>query len=136
MHTARKVIRPAPNGLAMLSHSPEQAAIASELQRQLTAYEDGLRELLQRHWDPGLYRRLSDLFDAMQMQATLLPKLAACWTELLITRVDLMHALWTPPLPSRMNGKVVAFHAKHKVLIEEVRRKCGEYVAKGERLQV
>jgi hypothetical protein len=120
--------------LSMTSHSPEQAAIASELVRQLTEYEDGLRELLQRRWDPELYRALSDRFDDMQMHATLLPKLAASWTELLITRVDLAHALWTQTSPSRVNGKVVAFHARHKVLLEEVRRKCREYIAKGERL--
>jgi hypothetical protein len=119
----------------MISHSPEQAAIASELARQLTVYEDGLRDLLQRRWDPELYRRLSDLFDEMQMEATLLPRLGSSWTELLITRVDLTHALWTLSSPSRMNGKVVAFHAKHKVLIEEVRRKCQDYVAKGERVR-
>src|SRR5215813_7071869 len=119
----------------MISHSPEQAAIASELERNLNVYEEGLRDLLQRRWDPELYRRLSDRFDQMQMQATLLPKLASNWTELLITRVDLTHALWTLSSPSRMNGKVVAFHARHKVLIEEVRRKCREYVAKGERVQ-
>ncbi|GAB3772329.1 hypothetical protein GCM10028796_42760 [Ramlibacter monticola] len=118
----------------MISHSPEQAAIASDLARRLTAYEDGLRELLQRRWDPELYRELSDRFDEMQMQATLLPKLGVSWTELLITRVDLTHALWSLSSPSRMNGKVVAFHARHKVLIEEVRRKCLEYVAKGERV--
>ena len=118
----------------MTSHSPEQAAIASELVRQLTEYEDGLRELLQRRWDPELYRALSDRFDDMQMHATLLPKLAASWTELLITRVDLAHALWTQTSPSRVNGKVVAYHARHKVLLEEVRRKCREYIAKGERL--
>jgi len=116
----------------MMSHSPEQAAIASELVRQLTVYEDGLRELLQRRWDPQLYRQLSDGFDQMQMLATLLPKLGACWTELLITRVDLTHALWALSSPSRINGKVVAFHARHKVLIEDVRRKCLEYVAQGE----
>ena len=118
----------------MTSHSPEQATIASELARQLTAYEDGLRDLLQGRWDPELYRALSDRFDAMQMQATLLPKLAASWTELLITRVELTHALWALSSPTRLNGKVVAYHARHKVLIEEVRRKCREYVAKGERL--
>ena len=118
----------------MISHSPEQAAIASELARQLTRYEDGLRDLLLRRWDPELYRELSDLFDAMQMEATLLPKLAASWTELLITRVDLTHALWSLSSPSRMNGKVVAYHARHKVLIEDVRRKCRDYIAKGERV--
>ena len=118
-----------------MSHSPEQAAVASELVRQLAAYEAGLRELLQRRWDPELYRDLSDLFDRMQMLATLLPKLASSWTELLITRVDLAHALWTLSSPSRINGRVVAFHAKHKVLIEEARRKCLEYVAKGEQMR-
>jgi len=119
----------------MISHSPEQAAIATELVRQLTAYEEALEELLQRRWEPELYRDLCDLFDTIQMQATMLPKLAGSWTELLITRVDLTHALWTLSSPSRMNGKVVAYHARHAVLIEEVRRKCREYIAKGARAQ-
>jgi hypothetical protein len=70
----------------------------------------------------------------MQMQATLLPKLSASWTELLITRVELTQALWTLSAPARVNGKVVAYHARHAVQIEEVRRQCREYVAKGERL--
>lgn len=84
-------------------------------------------------WDSALYRQLSDQFDRMQMAATLLPKLTASWTELLITRVDLTHALWCLSAPSRINGRVVAFHARHKVLIDEVRRKCNEYIAKGKR---
>jgi hypothetical protein len=120
----------------MFSHSPEQAAIAAQLDTALGTYEIDLTELLQRRWDPELYRRLSDQFDAMQMQATLLPKLANSWTELLITRVDLTHALWALSSPSRINGKVVAFHTRHRVLIEDVRRKCREYVAKGARAQV
>jgi hypothetical protein len=119
----------------MISHSPEQATIASELDEELAGYETALRDLLQRHWDPDLYRRLSDQFDRMQMQATLLPKLGSSWTELMITRVELTHALWTVSAPSRINGKVVAHHARHKVLIEQVRCKCQEYVAKGARVQ-
>ena len=117
----------------MISHSPEQAAIAAELVRQLTAYEEGLRALLQGHWDPDLYRGLSDQFDAMHMHSELLPGLAVSWTELLITRVELTHALWTLSAPARVNGRVVAYHARHKVLIEEVRRKCCEYIAGRER---
>jgi hypothetical protein len=119
----------------MISHSPEQAATASELVAELTEYEGGLRNLLLQRWDPELYRHLSDQFDQMQMQATLLPRLAAGWSELLITRIDLMHALWALTSPTRCNGKVVALHARHKVLIEEVRGKCLHYVAKGERVQ-
>lgn len=119
----------------MMTHSPEQAALASGLVRKLTDYEQGLRDLLLHRWDPELYRQLSDRFDEMQMEATLLPKLGASWTELLITRVDLMHALWTLTAPSRINGRVVALHARHKVLIEEMRSKCREYVEQGEPIQ-
>jgi hypothetical protein len=115
----------------MMSHSSEQAAIAAELDHQLAAYGAGLRVLLHGPWDPELYRQLSDLFDRMQMAASLLPKVS--WTELLITRVELTHALWTLSTPSRINGKVVAFHARHQALISEVRRQCEEYLhARGE----
>jgi hypothetical protein len=119
----------------MLSHSPEQAAIAAEIDRQLAEYDKGLCALLQGHWDPALYRHLSDLFDAMQMKASLLPKLTSSWSELLITRVDLTHALWSVRTPSRIDGHVVAFHARHKVLIAEVRRECQEYMVFGGRLR-
>jgi hypothetical protein len=115
----------------MLSHSPEQAAIAAVIDRQLVEYEEGLRELLQGHWEPELYRRLSDLFDEMQMKASLLPRLTSSWSELLITRVDFTHALWSVRSPTRIDGHVVAFHARHKVVIAEVRRECQEYMALG-----
>lgn len=117
-----------------ICHSPGQAATASKLAEELADYEFGLRELLHGGWDPARYRQLSDLFDRMQMQAMLLPKLDASWTELLITRVDLLHALWSASDPRRMNGKVVAFLARHRVLIEEVRHTCGEYVEPGTRV--
>lgn len=115
----------------MIAHSPEQAAVAGQLVAELTEYEDGLRELLHCRWDPELYRKLSDQFDRMQMRASLLPKLASSWTELLITRVDLTHALWSATPPGPMNGQVVAFHARHQVMVDEVRRKCAQYVAPG-----
>jgi hypothetical protein len=102
----------------MLSHSPEQAAVAQQLEADLSAYERGMRELLQRRWDPDLYRELSDLFDRMHMRSTLLPRLALSWTELLITRVDLTHAMWSVTSPSRISGRVVALHAKHQVVLE------------------
>ena len=110
------------------SHSPEQAAIASQLRAELAAYEEGLGHLLARRWDPELYRTLSDQFDRIQMYAESLPRLKSTWTELLISRVDLMHALWTLRAPTRINGRVVAFHARHKVMIAEARARCAEYV--------
>jgi hypothetical protein len=110
------------------SHSPQQAAIASQLRTELADYERGLRRLLENRWDPDLYRALSDQFDRIQMFAESLPRLASTWTELLISRVDLMHALWTVRAPTRIDGRVVAFHARHKVMIEGARNKCAQYV--------
>jgi hypothetical protein len=110
------------------SHSPEQAAIASQLADELESYAQGLHELLERRWDPDLYRQLSDQFDRMQMFAQALPRIATSWTELLITRVELTHALWSLRAPSRMNGRVVALHAKHEECIREIRGKCRRYL--------
>jgi hypothetical protein len=108
------------------SHSPEQTAVAEQLIDDLSAYEAGLRGLIESRWDPDLYRALSDRFDRIQMYAQSLPQLAGTWTELLITRVDLAHALWTVRAPTRINGRVVAFHARHRVLISEMRAECGK----------
>jgi hypothetical protein len=110
------------------SHSPEQAAVASQLRSELADYQAGLRRLLERRWDPELYRELSDQFDRIQMLSEALPRLASTWTELLISRVDLMHALWTVRAPTRINGRVVAFHARHHVMVEEARSKCALFV--------
>jgi hypothetical protein len=119
--------------MMMLSHSPEQAAAAQQLDADLSTYEQGLRELLRGRGDPELYRELSDLFDRMQMRSTLLPRLALSWTELLITRVDLTHALWSVTSPTRISGQVVALHAKHSVVLDEVRRKCRDYGGRAQR---
>jgi hypothetical protein len=86
-----------------------------------------MRLLLQRRWDPDLYRSLSDRFDRMHMYVSALPTLAGPWSELLMSRVDLTHALWTVSTPSRINGKVVAFHAQHSVHVEDLLRRCKEY---------
>ena len=111
------------------SHSPEQAAVASQLRSELAEYQAGLRRLLERRWDPELYRDLSNQIDRIQMLSEALPRLASTWTELLISRVDLMHALWTVRAPTRINGRVVAFHARHQVVVDEARRKCALYLA-------
>lgn len=111
----------------MHCHSPEQLAAAAELARELQEYEARLRELLRR-WDPDLYRALSDQFDRMQMLAQSLPRLSFAWTELLITRAELTHALWSLTAPSRLNGRVIACHAQHAAVLERALRECREYV--------
>jgi hypothetical protein len=110
------------------SHSPEQHAIASQLLEELDRYDDGLDVLVERRWDPDLYRELSDSFDRMQMYATALPALAGTWTELLISRVELSHALWKVGSPSRINGRILGIQARHKVLLAEMRRNCRAYL--------
>jgi hypothetical protein len=110
------------------AHSPEQAAIASQLADELDRYSADLRTLLERRWDPELYRRLSDQFDRMQMFSQALPRIASTWTELLISRVELTHALWGLRAPSRIGGRVVAAHARHEELLRELRGKCRRYL--------
>jgi hypothetical protein len=110
------------------SHSPEQHAIASQLLEEIDCYEDGLDILVERRWDPDLYRDLSDSFDRMQMFATALPALSGTWTELLISRVELSHAFWKVGSPSRINGRILGVHARHKVLLAEMRRGCRTYL--------
>lgn len=108
-------------------HSLEQAAIARQLADALAGYERALDGLLLQHWDPELYRSLSDAFDRMQELAGALPQLTYAWTELLISRVELTHALWTQPTPARIDGRVVAVHERHRKLIEQLRDGCLAY---------
>jgi hypothetical protein len=109
------------------SHSIEQSAIASQLAADLAEYDQRLGELL-RGWDAGLYRTLSDQFDHMHMRAQALPQLTAGWSELVISRVELMHALLSPGMPCRITGKVVAHHARHRAIIQQVLRDCMQYL--------
>jgi hypothetical protein len=111
------------------SHSPQQSAIASHLIAEIGHYERELEGLVEKRWDPELYRSVSDRFDRMQMYVESLPGLSTSWTELLISRVDLMHAMWTVSSPSRLGAKLRANHAEHGRLLAHVRRKAQAYQA-------
>lgn len=110
------------------SHSLQQAVLAAQLATSLDDYEAGVARLIEGRWDPELYRLVSDHFDRMQQYASDLPALSFSWTELLISRVELLHALWSFRAPARINGRVVALHERHKVRVAEVRRNCHQYV--------
>lgn len=112
----------------MLSHSPEQAAIATQLLAQLDAYGQELLALVERRWDPELSRSLSDRFDRIELYVPALPQAAATWTEFLISRVELVQALWTVSSPSRIGGKLHGYYAQHRAQLGELRRCCEQYV--------
>ena len=116
------------------SPSAEQNAIAMQLAAELHAYREGLRRLLQRQWDPEAYRRLSERFDHIQMQAEALPALSVVWTEVLISRAELMHALWNLRAPTRINGRVEALHARHEQRVDELLARCAKYTRAPEAL--
>jgi DNA-binding GntR family transcriptional regulator len=111
------------------SHSPEQLAVARQLSDELACYSAGLNLLLERRWDPALYREVSDQFDRMQMHAQALPQLVRCWSDLLVSRVELTQALWESRSPSRNDGPVIVLHAQHERLIQELRGICRGYLA-------
>jgi hypothetical protein len=39
-----------------------------------------------------------------------------------------MHALLSPGMPCRITGKVVAHHARHHAIIQQVLRDCMQYL--------
>jgi hypothetical protein len=105
------------------THSPQQASIAAQLRDELLAYGAGMDRFVAQ-WDMQLYRELCDRFDRIQMYAEALPRLSASFTELLISRVELLHALWDG-VPAR----VVAKHAAHAQRVRELLHKLERYVA-------
>jgi hypothetical protein len=107
--------------------STELAAIARKLADELDTYAEGLDSLLERRWDPELYRRLAEQFDRMELFAQALPKLTPGWRELLITRVELTHAMWALRSPNGINGRVLSLHARHDEVIGDLRGKCLRY---------
>ena len=110
------------------SHSPQQVAIASQLLEEMDRYAEGLRNLLERQWDPDLYRELSDRFDRMQLFAQSLPRLRLAWSDLMVNRVELTHALWSQGAPGRIDGRVLALHAQHEALLRDFRKTCRLYL--------
>ena len=110
------------------SHSPGQLAVARQLADELDRYSAGLKLLLERPRDPALYRELSDQFDRMQMQAQSLPQLVRCWSDLLVSRVELTQALWESRPPGRSDGRLIALHAQHQQLVQELRGVCRSYL--------
>lgn len=106
------------------SPSAEQSAIASQLARELASYRDGLQALLHGSWDPERYRSLSEQFDRMQMLVGAFPRWSLPWTELLISRAELMHALWNLRTPARVDGRVQALHALHGMRVDELLDCC------------
>lgn len=108
------------------SHLYQHAAIASELARELAAYRSALQQLL-TGWDTDLYRELCERFDRMEMLANALPRLSAGFTELLITRVELLHGLWELRPPAPLTARVAVLHERHEEVIAELLRKCAQY---------
>ena len=104
------------------SHSPQQAALAAQLADELGEYGAGMDRLLDR-WDPQLYRDLCERFDRMQLYVDALPRLSTSFTELLISRVELLHATW-----GDQPARIVAKHACRQVLVREVMRKAMQYM--------
>jgi hypothetical protein len=109
------------------SHAGEQAAIAGQLLEALQTYERDLQSLVSRGLDPELSLKVGQDFDRMRMYAGSLPTLSTVWVELLISRFELLHAMWSNrlPVPSHRIGKL---HEQHRAAIEDVRRKCAAYL--------
>jgi len=105
-------------------HDNELRASAAQLLNELQTYEGRLDELVNRRWDPELYVGLADHVELMRPYASALTSLTRSWTDFLITRLDFSSALWAIRGPSRINGRVLTLHTRHKLAVAQVRRDC------------
>ena len=111
------------------SHSSEQATIAAQLALDLAEYDDGVRRLVRGQWEPAFYRYLADHFDRMHLKASMLPRLTVSWSELLISRVELTHALWSAG-PVGGKARIATCQTRHRLLIARAQRECMGYVTR------
>jgi hypothetical protein len=83
------------------SDSPALGAIAYQLSSALDAYEGEVDRLLQAHFDPELYRRVSLRMDEMRLYAASFPRLSSAWVEVLIRHAALTHGIWRSTQPGQ-----------------------------------
>ena len=98
-------------------------AIAEQMLGELDAYERLLARLMREPRNPELVQLLSEQTDRIYICGQTLPRVAVSFTEFLVTRAELTHALWTGRATSR-GEPAATLHQEHLAAIELLRRAC------------
>jgi hypothetical protein len=109
------------------SHAAEQAAIATQLLDALDKYERDIGVLVTAGLDAQVAQDVAQQFDRMRLYASSLPALSVTWVELLISRFDMTHAMWSNHRGGTTN-RVAKLYEYHRGILAEARRKCHAYI--------
>jgi hypothetical protein len=97
---------------------------AAQLRATLERYEQQLALLVAKGYEAHLYSRMSRRFDEMRGSAAALPQLSVPWVTLLISRVELTHALYLAH-----NGNASAVERQftvHTAAVSALKQACAE----------
>lgn len=107
-------------------------SIAAQLLGELDRYERDLEALVDKRWDPALNERSAAAADAIRLCAQACGQAVSVpFTEFLISRAELCHALWSVRSPSRIGGRARALYTEHKAAIGSLRRATQRAAAAG-----
>jgi len=112
------------------SHQAEQRAITFQLTAALDAYEHDLQALFDTPSEAAIYQRLAQHFDQMQMYAASLPQLSVSWVALMISRAELMHALWRDAQDAGAHADGALLLEQHRDAVDALRRRCTRMLRK------
>ena len=111
------------------SHAFELAAAAAAALERLDLYQACLGELLGSPDDTTLYRSNSDHFEAMRALTASLPHVRICWVDVLISRVELLDAVWRTKAGQDADGGFARLHERHLDALGCFRRHCWDYIS-------
>lgn len=98
-------------------------AIAEQMLGELDAYELLLARLVGDPRNPELMQLLSEQTDRIYLCGQTVPRIAVSFTEFLVTRAELTHALWAGNA-ARAGEPAETLHLEHLAAIELLRRAC------------
>lgn len=107
----------------MRSQQAEHSATAFQLAAALEHYESSVDQLVTRGYDPQLHAAVARQLEPMRLYAGALPELSVAWVALLISRVELTHALWMAARCAA-DARVLAAYEEHKQTIAVLRQRC------------
>ena len=109
----------------------QQPASFSELLATLDRYQEALQLLMLSGWDTGAYTAASMEFDQLSFDATSFPLLGVSWMEVLISRHELMHWLWSNRDQREISVVGRAAATKHIAALQRLRNLAAHIPKRG-----
>lgn len=99
------------------------SVVVQAIAEQMLRYERLLSRLVQEPRDPELLQLLAEQTERVYICGQTLPRVAVSFTEFLVSRAELTHALWTANA-ARPGDNATTLHQEHVAALELLRRAC------------